>query len=214
MMAMAYVSGRALELNVLVNGVASGKGISAAGTTDEALVARIAEGDKRALQILYCRHNVYIYRFVLRFLSDEASAEDVVSDVFLAVWRRAGRFEGRSQVSTWLLAIARNKALSLMRSRTTEPLDEEIAESVEDLSDDPEVSLQKEQRRAIVQDCLTQLSAVHREIVDLVYYHGKKIEEAATILGVPLNTVKTRMFYARKRIGELIAAKGLAPAHI
>lgn len=211
---MAYGSDRALALNVLVNGAASGKGICAAGTTDEALVAQIAKGDKRALQILYCRHNVFIYRFVLRFLSDEASAEDVISDVFLAVWRRAGRFEGRSQVSTWLLAIARNKALSLMRARTTEPLDEEIAESVEDHSDDPEATLQKEQRRAILQECLTQLSAVHREIVDLVYYHGKKIEEAASILGVPLNTVKTRMFYARKRIGELIAAKGLAPALI
>jgi len=210
---MAYGSDRTLALNVL-SGVASGKGICAEGTTDEALVERIAKGDKRALQILYCRHNVFIYRFVLRFLSDEASAEDVVSDVFLAVWRRAGRFEGRSQVSTWLLAIARNKALSLMRARTTEPLNEEIAETVEDLSDDPEASLQKEQRRAILQECLTQLSAVHREIVDLVYYHGKKIEEAATILGVPLNTVKTRMFYARKRIGELIAAKGLAPALI
>jgi len=213
MMAMAYASDRALELNVLGNRIA-GKGICADGTTDESLVVRIAKGDKRALQILYCRHNVFIYRFVMRFLSDEASAEDVVSDVFLAVWRRAERFEGRSQVSTWLLAIARNKALSRMRARTTEPLDEEIAESVEDLADDPEVTLQKEQRRAILQDCLTQLSAVHREIVDLVYYHGKKIEEAATILGVPLNTVKTRMFYARKRIGELIAAKGLAPAHI
>ena len=212
-MNMACVSNRAFELNV-INGVASGKGVRAEGTTDESLVAQIAKGDKRALQILYCRHNVFIYRFVLRFLSDEASAEDVVSDVFLAVWRRAGRFEGRSQVSTWLIAIARNKALSLMRARTTEPLDEEIAESVEDPSDDPEMILQKEQRRAILQDCLTQLSAVHREIVDLVYYHGKKIEEAATILGVPLNTVKTRMFYARKRIGELIAAKGLAPALI
>ena len=211
---MAYGSDRTLALNVLVNGGASGKGICAAGTTDEALVAQIAKGDKRALQILYCRHNVFIYRFVLRFLSDEASAEDVVSDVFLAVWRRAGCFEGRAQVSTWLLAIARNKALSLMRARTTEPLNDEIAETVEDLSDDPEATLQKEQRRAILQECLTQLSAVHREIVDLVYYHGKKIEEAATILGVPLNTVKTRMFYARKRIGELIAAKGLAPALI
>jgi RNA polymerase sigma-70 factor, ECF subfamily len=214
MMAMAYGSDRTLALNVLVSGVTSGKGIDAEGTTDEALVARIAKGDKRALQILYCRHNVFIYRFVLRFLSNEASAEDVVSDVFLAVWRRAGRFEGRSQVSTWLLAIARNKALSFVCARTTEPLNEEIAETVEDLSDDPEASLQKEQRHAILQDCLTQLSAVHREIVDLVYYHGKKIEEAATILGVPLNTVKTRMFYARKRIGELIAAKGLAPALI
>jgi RNA polymerase sigma-70 factor (ECF subfamily) len=147
-------------------------------------------------------------------MNDEAAAEDVVSDVFLAVWRRAGPFEGRAQVSTWIFGIARHKALSRLRARTNDPLDDEVAESIEDPADNPEATMQKQQRRAILQDCLRQLSATHREIVDLVYYHGQKVEEAASILGVPLNTVKTRMFYARKRIGELIAAKGLAPAHI
>src|SRR5262245_8040323 len=80
-------------------------------TTDESLVAAIARGDKRALQALYGRHNVRVYRFALRFLNDEPLAEDVVSDVFLDVWRQADRFEARSKVSTWLLAMARNKAL-------------------------------------------------------------------------------------------------------
>jgi RNA polymerase sigma-70 factor (ECF subfamily) len=178
-------------------------------TTDESLVASIAQGDKRALQTLYGRHSVRVYRFVLRFLNDEASAEDMVSEVFFDVWRQADRFEGRSQVSTWLLAIARNKALSVLRRRSTEELDEEVAEFIEDPSDDPEVTMQKRQQANVLQACLTELSPAHREIIDLVYYHEKSIEEVAEIVGVPANTVKTRMFYARKRIGELMAARGL-----
>jgi RNA polymerase sigma-70 factor (ECF subfamily) len=183
-------------------------------TSDDALVALIANGDKRALQILYGRHNVRIYRFVLRFLNDEAAAEDIVSEVFIDVWRQAGRFERRSQVSTWLLAIARNKALSLLRRRATEELDEEVAEFIEDPSDSPEVTMQKKQQSSLLQTCLAQLSPAHREIIDLVYYHEKSIDEVAEVIGIPSNTVKTRMFYARKRIGELMSAKGLARASI
>ena len=81
-------------------------------TSDETLVALIAGRDKQALQRLFGRHHVRVYRFALRFLNDEAAAEDTVSEVFIDVWRQAERFEGRSQVTTWLLAIARNKALS------------------------------------------------------------------------------------------------------
>jgi len=138
-----------------------------------------------------------------------STAEDLVSEVFFDVWRQADRFESRSQVSTWLMAIARNKALSVLRRRTTEELDEEVAEFIEDPADNPEVTMHKTQRSAILQDCLAQLSPAHREIVDLVYYHEKTIDEVAEIIGVPQNTVKTRMFYARKRIGELMAAKGI-----
>jgi RNA polymerase sigma-70 factor, ECF subfamily len=183
-------------------------------TSDEALIAQIAQRDKRALQQLYSRHHVRIYRFALRFLNDEAAAEDIVSEVFIDVWRQAERFEGRSQVTTWLLAIARNKALSLLRRRSSEELDDEVAEFIEDPSDNPEVAMLKSQRASVLQDCLTQLSPAHREIVDLVYYHEKSVEEVAEIIAVPANTVKTRMFYARKRIGELMAAKGISRAQI
>jgi RNA polymerase sigma-70 factor (ECF subfamily) len=178
-------------------------------TSDEALVLSIATGDKQALQVLFGRHNVRVYRFVLRFLNDEAAAEDLVSEVFFDVWRQASRFEARSQVSTWLLAIARNKALSALRRRSTEELDDEVAEFIEDPADSPEVTMQKKQRSSILAECLTQLSAAHREIIDLVYYHEKSIDEVAEIIGVPQNTVKTRMFYARKRIAELMNGKGL-----
>ena len=183
-------------------------------TSDETLVAQIAGRDKQALQLLYSRHHVRIYRFALRFLNDEAAAEDTVSEVFIDVWRQAERFEGRSQVTTWLLAIARNKALSLLRRRSSEELDDEVAEFIEDPSDNPEVAMLKSQRASVLQDCLTQLSPAHREIVDLVYYHEKSVEEVAEIIAVPANTVKTRMFYARKRIGELMAAKGISRAQI
>ena len=187
---------------------------AAQDTSDEALVAQIAQRDKRALQSLYARHHVRVYRFALRFLNDEAAAEDTVSEVFIDVWRQAERFEGRSQVTTWLLAIARNKALSVLRRRATEELDEEVAEFIEDPADNHEVTMQKKQQSSLLRDCLTELSAAHREIVDLVYYHEKSVEEVAAIIGVPANTVKTRMFYARKRISELMVARGLDRASI
>src|SRR5438128_5068170 len=134
-------------------------------TSDEALIGRIAAGDKLAMQVLFARHHVRVYRFVLRLVGEPSRAEDLISEVFLDVWRKADRFEARSQVSTWLMAIARNKALTVLRRRTTEELDEEAAELIEDPSDNPEVVMQKTQRSAVLQDCLSELSPAHREIV-------------------------------------------------
>ncbi|HXA09231.1 MAG TPA: sigma-70 family RNA polymerase sigma factor, partial [Chthoniobacterales bacterium] len=177
--------------------------------SDEVLVGRIAQGDRLAMQVLFARHHVRVYRFVLRFVRNEASAEDLISEVFLDVWRQADRFEGRSAVSTWLLAIARFKALSSMRRKPDEELDEEAAGAIEDTSDTPEVSLQKKDKSGLLRKCLEQLSREHREVIDLVYYHEKSIEEVAEIVGIPEATVKTRMFYARKKLSELLKAAGL-----
>jgi RNA polymerase sigma-70 factor, ECF subfamily len=181
-------------------------------TSDQTLVRLIANGDKHAMQVLFGRHNVKVFRFLMRFVDGEATAEDLVSEVFLEVWRNAAQFEARSQVSTWLLGIARHKALSALRRRSTEELDEDVIEFIEDPSDNPEAVLQKTQRSEILRECLKQLSPAHREIIDLVYYHERTIDEVAEIIGVPQNTVKTRMFYARKRIGELLVARGLEGA--
>jgi RNA polymerase sigma-70 factor (ECF subfamily) len=178
-------------------------------TTDEVLIGRIANGDRLAMQVLFARHHVRVYRFVLRLVRDEATAEDLISEVFLDVWRQAGRFEGRSAVSTWLLAIARFKALSALRRRPEQELDEETAASIEDPSDDPETVLEKKDKSASIRKCLSGLSADHREIIDLVYYHEKSVEEVAEIVGIPEATVKTRMFYARKRLAELLKAEGI-----
>jgi RNA polymerase sigma-70 factor (ECF subfamily) len=178
-------------------------------TSDEALIGRIATGDKVAMQVLFARHHVRVYRFVLRLVRDQTKAEDLISEVFLDVWRQAGKFEARSAVSTWLLAIARYKALSALRRRPDEELDEEAAAAVEDTADNPEVALEKKDKGAILRKCLTALSPEHREIIDLVYYHEKSVEEVAEIVGIPENTVKTRMFYARKRLAELLKGAGV-----
>ena len=178
-------------------------------TPDVALVRSIAAGDKHAMQILFARHNVRVFRFVLRLVGDKSAAEDLVSEVFLDVWRQAGRFQDRSQVTTWLLAIARNKALSALRCRSTEELNEDAAAAIEDPQDNPEVTLQSRQKTEILLNCLSQLSPGHREVIDLVYYHEKSIDEVAEITGAPQNTVKTRMFYARKQIAELMASQGI-----
>lgn len=178
-------------------------------TSDEVLIQRIAGGDRLAMQVLYARHHVRVFRFVLRLVRNEATAEDLISEVFLDVWRQAGRFEGRSAVTTWLLAIARFKALSALRSRKEAELDDEMAEAVEDTSDDPEVAMQKKDTGEILRKCLTKLSAEHKEIIDLVYYHEKSVEEVAEIVGIPENTVKTRMFYARKKLADGLKAAGI-----
>ena len=178
-------------------------------SSDEVLIGRIASGDRLAMQVLFARHHVLVFRFVLRLVRDESTAEDLISEVFLDVWRQADRFEGRSAVSTWLLAIARFKALSAMRRRPDEELDDETAAAVEDPSDAPDVTLEKKDKSALIRKCLEGLSAEHREIVDLVYYHEKSVEEVAAIVGIPENTVKTRMFYARKKLGELLKAAGI-----
>jgi RNA polymerase sigma-70 factor, ECF subfamily len=178
-------------------------------TSDEALIARIADGDRLAMKVLFARHQVRVYRFLLRIVRNDATAEDLISEVFLDVWRQAGKFEGRSTVSTWMLSIARFKALSALRRRGEAELDDEAAAAIEDQADDPEVTLAKKDKGAVLRQCMTKLSAEHREIIDLVYYHEKSVEEVAGIVGIPEATVKTRMFYARKKLSELLKEKGI-----
>ena len=178
-------------------------------TSDEVLIARIAGGDRLAMQALFARHHVRVYRFVLRLVRNEATAEDMISEVFLDVWRQAGKFEGRSAVSTWMLSIARFKALSALRRKPEQELDDETAERIEDQADDPETALAKKDKGAVLRQCLTALSNEHREIIDLVYYHEKSVEEVAGIVGIPEATVKTRMFYARKKLSELLKEQGI-----
>ena len=176
---------------------------------DAALIGRIAAGDKLAMRALFARHHVRIFRFVARLVRDHQLAEDVVSEVFLEVWRHAAAFESRSAASTWLLSIARFKALSSLRRRGDAQLDEVTAAAIPDSADDPEVTVRKKERGEILRDCLTRLSPDHREIVDLVYYQGLAIGQVAAIVGIPESTVKTRMFHARTQLSALLAGAGI-----
>jgi RNA polymerase sigma-70 factor, ECF subfamily len=158
------------------------------------------------MRILFARHRVPLYQWLLRIVDDETLAEDLLSGVFLDVWRQASVFEGRSSVSTWLLAVARYKALSARRRAIDADLSEEIVANVPDTADDPEGALQKKERAEALRRALARLSREHREVIDLVYYHGQSIKEVAEILGINAATAKTRMFYARKRLAELAAS--------
>jgi len=176
--------------------------------SDNELIDAIAGGDRHAMRLLYGRHSVRVYRFALRFTADEAMAEDLVNEVFLNVWRKAGTFQGRSKVSTWLLGIARNKALEIARRHSHESWDDGACEAVEDEADDPETAMQKKESSSLLFECLANLSPAHREIIDLVYYHEKSVDEVAEIIHIPPSTVKTRMFYARNHLAKTLVKAG------
>jgi len=181
-----------------------------AGVADEAsLIARIAAGDAAALRQVFARHHIRIYRFILRLVRNPALAEELTNEVFLEVWRNAGTFEGTSSVVTWMLSIAHHRAVSSLRRRREASWDEAAAALLPDATDDPEVAAQKVEKGTILRRCLDALSVEHRGIVDLVYFHEMSVAEAAEVLRIPENTVKTRLFHARKRLSELLQKAGI-----
>jgi RNA polymerase sigma-70 factor (ECF subfamily) len=177
-------------------------------TSDAVLILRIAAGDEVAMQVFFARHNLRVFRFVLGTLKDRSAAEDLVSEVFIEAWRQAHRFEGRAAVSTWLLAIARHKAISVLRGRKAR-VELEAALAIEDPSGSPQLAAEIKDRNAVLRDCLSKLPPIHREILDLAYYHEEPIEAVAKIIGIPLNTVKSRMHYARKHLASLLLQVGV-----
>jgi RNA polymerase sigma-70 factor, ECF subfamily len=176
--------------------------------SDHVLVTQMARQDQAAMKVLMARYQVRVFRFVRRFVNNRELAEDIVRDTFLAAWQGAHRFESRSSVSTWLLAIARNKALSA-RQRPgipSEPLSDALAATLVDPADLPDLAIERGQSIQRLRDCLAMLPASDGVLFDLVYYHEKSLKEVAAIIEVPVNTVKTRMLRARRRLATLIAA--------
>jgi len=160
------------------------------------------------MQTLFSRHHIAVYRFVLQRLRDKALAEDVTSEVFLEVWRHAGKFEGRSTVVTWILAIARRKILAARINPRGVQSDSDKAADY-DRADDPDAPLQAQDRSTVVRRGIRKLSADHREMIDLVYCQDQSMESVATILGIPPNAAKTRMFSARQRLADDLKKSGV-----
>jgi RNA polymerase sigma-70 factor, ECF subfamily len=185
------------------------KALAPSNVSDKTLIQLIADGDKRAFKLLYARHHMRVLRFVIRLVGNDSVAEEVVNDVFLQAWRHAQEFKGNSQVATWLLAIARFKTISECRRRSEDQLDEGAAAVIEDPSDTPSISMEKHERSDLLQKCLAKLSPIHRDVINLIYYQGKKVEEVAQFTGAPISTIKTRMHYARGRMAELLAEAGI-----
>jgi RNA polymerase sigma-70 factor, ECF subfamily len=179
------------------------------GPSDKDLIARIAGQDQQAIEVLFARYQVRVFRFIQRRVRSEAIAEELTNEVFMEVWRSAAKFEGRSSLTSWMLGIAHNKAVSMLRKRRDDELDDDAARAIEDDADDPEVTAQKTDKGALLRACLDRLSDDHKTIVDLVYYQEMSIAEVAEIVGIPENTVKTRMFYARKKLSEFLKEAGV-----
>jgi RNA polymerase sigma-70 factor, ECF subfamily len=187
-----------------------------AGTTaasgqqsDRELVERVARRDRAAVRLLFMRHHARVYRFVARQTGSEMMADDIANEVFLELWRQAPAFEGRSEVSTWLLGIARFKSLSMLRKRKEEAIDDDAAAAIPDTADTPEVAVMKDDKASALRRMVNALPEEHRTVIDLAYYHAKSVAEIGEILSIPVATVKTRMFYARKKLGEALEAAGL-----
>jgi RNA polymerase sigma-70 factor (ECF subfamily) len=182
--------------------------MTAATETDRALVDRVAKGDRAAVRLLFMRHHARVYRFVARQTGSEMMADDIANEVFLELWRQAPAFEGRSEVSTWLLGIARFKALSMLRKKKEAWIDDDDAAQIADSADTPEVITMKEDKGAALRRFVDALPEEHRTVIDLAYYHGQSVTEIGAVLGIPVATVKTRMFYARKKLGDALKAAG------
>jgi RNA polymerase sigma-70 factor, ECF subfamily len=158
------------------------------------------------MHILFSRHHLAVYRFVLQCLQDKALAEDVTGEVFLDVWRRAPRFEGGSAVLTWILAIARDKTFSARpKSGSRQGRAANAGERTGDLG----AALQAQDRSTVLRKCMTRLPAEHREVIDLVYYQEQSVESVATILGIPRSAAKTRVFCARQRLADELKKSGV-----
>jgi RNA polymerase sigma-70 factor (ECF subfamily) len=179
-----------------------------AASSDEVLIEQIAKGDQAALRALMGRHQARVSRFILRFVDDRNLVEDLVCDTFFAAWQQAPHFERRSTVATWLLAIARYKALSARERRTipTEPLDDVAAATLVDSSPRPDTLIEREDQARLLRRCLAALPAEQAVLIDLVYYRDKSVKEAALLTGIPENTVKSRMFLARKKLAAMLTA--------
>jgi RNA polymerase sigma-70 factor, ECF subfamily len=177
---------------------------------DRTLITAMAGGDAKALERLFVRNQTRVFRYLTRVVRNDAMAEELLNEVFMAAWQGAARYEGRSEPATWLISIAHNKAVSALRKRReVSGIDEDAAHAIEDDADSPEVTSQKLDKAAHMRRAMAALSADHREILDLVYYQEQSVSEAAEILAIPEATVKTRMFYARKKLSQVLKAHGI-----
>ena len=175
--------------------------------SDEALVALVARGDESALAELYDRVGRVAYGLAFRVLRDERLAEDAVQEGFLAVWRAAAAFRAeRAKASTWILTLVHRRAVDLVRReerRRTEPLAEEVAAHAGENETTEEAAWLRFERER-VQVALRRLPDVQREAIELAYYGGFSQSELAERLGVPLGTIKSRVFAGLARLRELL----------
>ena len=184
-------------------------GYVAAGDADDAgLVRAVATGDRAALATLYQRHSQVLLAQLTFLTGDRMLSEELLQDTMLAAWRGAAAFRGESKVRTWLIAIARRQARDRMRRHRLASVDDTLLAQAPAAEPGPEqLVLGRAEARAVA-DAITDLGPAHREILGLVFGAGLTMAEAADLLDVPLNTVKSRLHAARTALTQLLTEKG------
>lgn len=183
----------------------TGRALSPAATAEGELVARIARGDRRAFEALYRAYLPRLTRFLQQVTRQPRATEEAIDDTMLVVWRRASTYSGTSKVSTWIFAIAYRKSLKLLKQfdDPVEGSDDGDAQS----EDAPEGAVLQRELREALAAAMAQVSAEQRAVIELTYYHGCAYREIAEIMGCPVDTVKTRMFHARRRLRQLLSER-------
>ncbi len=179
--------------------------------TDEDLrqwLQQMAARDEAALARFYRALSGAVFAFVQRRLDNPQDAESVVVDTLHEVWKKAATFDGRSQVKTWVLGIARHKLLDLLRQRGARGVQDDIEDHAETLASDapgPFALLAERQQQAWVAHCMAKLPDEQRDSLHLLFYEGLSVEEIADVSACPAGTVKTRVFHAKRKIRDCLA---------
>jgi len=171
---------------------------------DRDLVAKIGQGDRDAFAELCTRHQLRLFYYVLRLIGDRETAEEVLQDTLIAVWNGAGKFEGRSTVNTWLVAIARRQAHNTLRRRALPQADLAELESLPTSASGPEDLALANAEREVLAAALQRLSPAHSEALVLAFVHGLSYQEMAQIVGVPEGTIKSRLSNAKRALRALL----------
>ena len=169
------------------------------GAEELRLLARVREGDRRAFDELYKVYQPRLARFLLSIVRQPHLAEEVLDDTLLVVWERPDSFRGESRLSTWIFAIAYRKAMKAARKRD-DPVDDPEADRRPSPAAGPDEACARQRKQALLISAMDELSPEQRAVVDLTYFHEMEYREIADVLGCPVDTVKTRMFHARRRL--------------
>ncbi len=170
------------------------------------LIQRIREGDRKAFEELLDTYEARVYRLALRFTGNVPDAEDLTQEIFLAVYRSIGGFQGHSALGTWIYRVAMNHCLDHRRKRKLEtlPLNEEITLATQDWHHDPSASADKQELSERVEAALNRLSPAHRDVIVLHELQGLTYQEVAAALNLPVGTVKSRLSNAFRRLRDLL----------
>ena len=175
---------------------------------DEDLLTRVATGDENAMRGLYERHQAAVFAFAMARLGDRMAAADVLHDVMLDVWRQADRFQGRSAVRTWMLTMTRNKAIDAIRKTGRTDYGDD-GETLVDDEPTPEAAVAASQDQERVRTCVSALPDRQKTAVHLTFFEGLSYPEAAEVEEVPVGTIKTRIFHAKKALAACLASAGV-----